>query len=433
MTESQPSRIAFLRERVEAAEASPARTTADVPFRQHQLSLVKIEVPIAFPLYNIKSGRTHRAQAEWIERNRKATDFFADPEDDEVQGVQHVLLLDMIKDRGLDEDLSRRQQRNPVVLTYDGYIVDGNRRVTSLRAQGDVENVIAVVLPSDATVPELFETELELQMARETRAEYNWIDQALHVRYGVRELKEKVSSVARRMNIQEKEVEDILSRLVLVDLYLAWAGTPDAYHRVPAASEQAFIELGDREGRQQFKNLSAPHRETMRLACFGVTSAGGGYQDIRNVADTIRTQLGEVVTRLLDRLPDDLVGRLDVPVTVATGPPGDDLLAQLAVAAEEDTVPPGTELLNVVRDPIAAPVSAPALIDVAKDLIEEGKESQAHLEPLRKIEKALQALRSVRIGHETRRLDAVAGRLAELMTEADRIAAEVGDHTSPDA
>ena len=433
MTESQPSRVAFLRERVEAAGASSGRTTADVPFRQHQVALVKVEVPIAFPLYNIKSGRTHRAQAEWIERHGKTADFFADPEDDEVQRVQHGLLLEMIQERGLAEDLSRRQQRNPIVITHDGYIVDGNRRVCSLRTQGDIENVIAVVLPPDATAPELFETELELQMARETRADYNWIDQALHVRYGVKDLHERVISVARRMNIQEREVNDILSRLVLVDLYLDWAGTPDAYHRVPAASEQAFIELSDREARPQFRNLSAPHRETMRLACFGVTSAGGGYQDIRNVADMIRAQLGEVVHRVRDRLPDDLAARLNDPVATPVSAPGDDLLAQLASAAEDEIIPPGTELLNIVRDPAAAPVSAPVIIEVAKDLIEEGRESQTHLEPLRKIERALQALRSVRITSETRRLDAVAERLAELMTEADRIATEVGDHTAPDA
>ena len=71
MTETQPSRIAFLRERVETADRAAGRTTADVPFRQRQVSLAKIEVPISFPLYNIKSGRTHRAQTEWIERNSK--------------------------------------------------------------------------------------------------------------------------------------------------------------------------------------------------------------------------------------------------------------------------------------------------------------------------------------------------------------------------
>ena len=152
-------------------------------------------------------------------------DFFADAEDDEVQAAQNSLLLEMIQDEGLASDLARRQQRNPIVLTYDGFIIDGNRRVAALRDAGDVENVTAVILPPDATLAEVFETELELQMARETRADYDWIDQGLHVRYGINELHEQVSSVAQRMNIQEREVNDILARMVLVDLYLAWAGS----------------------------------------------------------------------------------------------------------------------------------------------------------------------------------------------------------------
>lgn len=433
MTESQPSRIAFLQDRVGTADRAVGRTTFDVPFRQRHVSLVKVDVPIGFPLYNIQSGRTHRAQTEWIERNGRPADIFADPEDEDVQSVQHSLLLTMIQDRDLDADLARRQQRNPIVLTYDGFIIDGNRRVAALRAAGDVENVTAVVLPSDATLPEVFETELELQMARETRADYNWIDQAIHVRYGVAQLHEQVTSVAQRMNIQEREVNDILARLVLVDLYLAWAGTPDAYHRVPPDSEQSFIELSDRESRQQFRNLSALHRETIRLACFGVIqSAGGGYMDIRHVADTIRSQPATVATRLRDRLPDELARRLDDPVTSPAVVPDDDddLLSQLAAAAGDEAITPGTEVLNVVRDPGDAHISAPVLIDVANDLVEEGREIQSHLEPLRKLDRALQLLRSIRITPETRQRDTVAQRLDELMSEADRIAAEVGDQTS---
>jgi len=341
----------------------------------------------------------------------------------------------MIHDRELDVDLARRQQRDPIVLTYDGFIIDGNRRVTALRAAGDTENVIAVVLPPDATVSEVFETELELQMARETRADYNWIDQGLHVRYGVRQLHEQVSSVAQRMNIQEREVNDILARLVLVDLYLAWAGTPDGYHRVPADSEQSFIELRDRENRQQFRNLPARHSEAIRLACFGVIqSAVGGYMDIRNVADTIRNQPATVVTRLRERLPEELAVRLDMPIAAPTDEaPADDLLSLLADAVGDEVITPGAEVLNVVRDPAVANVSAPVLIEVAKDLVEEGRELQVHLEPLRKLDRALQLLRSIQITPETRQRGTVAQRLADLITETDRIAAEIGDHMLPDA
>lgn len=431
MTEPAQSRIAFLRERVDIAERSANRTTFDVPFRQRTISLVKIDVPIGFPLYNIQSGRTHRSQTEWIEQNNRAKDFFADPEDDEVQRVQNELLLTMIRDRGLAEDLERRDQRNPVVLTYDGFIVDGNRRVAALREQGGVENVVAVVLPPDATRTEVFETELELQMARETRAEYNWIDQALHIRYGVRQLEEPVASVAQRMNVPEREVNEMMLRLSLVDQYLGWLGTPDAYHRVPSDSEQSFVELADRESRQQFRNLPELQRRAGKQACFGVIQVpGGGYMDVRRVADFIRSKPNDVVSRTRERLPAELARRLDEPVATQENAAGDDILAQLASAGGDEGVPAGAQLLNVVTDPADARASAPILIEVALELDQEQREAQTHLEPLRNVEKALRYLRAVRIGEETQRLDEIAARVADVIEVAEGLAAEINDHSA---
>ena len=86
-----------------------------------------------------------------------------------------------------------------------------------------------------------------------------------------------------------------------------------------------------------------------------------------------------------------------------------------------------------MRDPDDARQSAPVLIDVAKDLIEEGRELQNRLEPLRKLYRAVQLLRSIHITDDTRQLDGIAQRLMDLNAEADRIAAEVGDRRSPDA
>lgn len=432
MTTAQPSRIAFLRERVEAVEASRDRTTFDVPFRQRQISLAKIEVPLDFPLYNVLSGRTHRAQSEWIERHGRAGDFFADPEDPGVQRAQHEILQLVISEENLDEDLLRRQQRNPIVLTYDGFIVDGNRRVCALREQGDVENVVAVVLPRDTSTPEMYETELELQMARETRADYNWIDQALHVRYGVRDLGENQHSVAQRMNVDDREIEAIMRRLTLVDLYLDWLGMPGAYHRVPEEREQAFIELGDREARQQFRALPERRQRAARLSCFAVIQdENGGYMDVRHVADSIRNQPSELVTRVRERLPDDLQEKLDDPVDAEVVEPAqDDLLGELAASEDQATPTLGVELLNVVSTPDDARAVAPVLMDVAEELIDEQREAQGQLEPLRKIERALRTLRSVHISDETRSLDLVAERLAEVVAETDRLTGEVTSQAS---
>lgn len=431
MPESPPSRAAFLIERVQAADGAH-RPTFPVPFRQRQVDLVKIDVPIGFPLYNLRSGRTHRAQALFIERNDLPDDFFADPESSEAQAGQHEILLDLIDEADLAEDLVAKGQLNPVLLTYDGFVVDGNRRTAALRKEGQTENLTAVVLPRDALASEVYETELELQMARQTKAEYNWIDEALHIQWGVAELEEPIHAIAQRMNQKDKEIEQLLGRLALVDLYLDWLGAPGKYHRISAdrssTGEQAFIELHQRESRSQHRSLAELHRRVIRHSCFTVIDQGGGYMDIRHVADSLRTRPAEVVRRVKENLPTELAERLEAPyeseVPEDAGS-GTSVLDQLARAEGDESVPDGSELLNVVEQPADASVVAPVITQVAEELAQEGRERDQHLDALRKIERALRLINDVELDEQTQRLGDVARTLAELLTEAERLATQV--------
>jgi len=433
MPDSQPSRAAFLAERVEAA-ISAHRPTFPVPFRQRQQDLVKIDVPIEFPLYNLRSGRTHRAQAQYIESHGLEADFFADPESSDAQAAQHEILLELINEAYLAQDLDSKGQLNPVVLTYDGFIVDGNRRTAALRNEGETENLTAVVLPKDALASEAYETELELQMARQTKAEYNWIDEALHVDWGIRELGEQVHAIAQRMNRQDKEVEELLGRLALVDLYLEWLGAPGKYHRVSTdatgAGEQAFKELHQRETRAQHKNLPELQRRMIRHSCFTVIEEGGGYMDIRRIADSLRTRPAEVTRRVKQALPAELGDKLDepyVPEEPTSSGETNSLLSQLAIAdtGNGQQQPEGVELLNVVEEPAHAPTVAPVIRQVAEEIDEEGRERSQNLDALNKVERALRALTSVELTDETERLPEVARTLEQVIAQAEKLASEL--------
>lgn len=432
--EVKPSRIAFLKERVDAARETRDVATFAVPFRQTQSDLVKIEVPIDFPLYRLQSGRTHRAQADYIERHGLPANFFDDPESDEAQAAQHEILLQMIDEEGLAQDLVKGQ-KNPLVLTYDGFIVDGNRRTAALRDEGKVENPIAVVLPRDATASEIYETELELQMARQTKADYNWIDEALHVRYGIEQLydrrspDEAIHAIASRMNRPDAEVKEIIGRLNLVDLYLDWLGQPGKYHRIGAErqspAEQAFKELFIRESAQALKALPEQQRRAIRHACFTVIRQEGGYQDIRNVANALRTRPQDVVERVREELPVELKERLDEPPPEEVAPAEPRGLLDELAGAEETGAAPGAELLNVVDEPTHAAQVAPVIIEVAQDIAEEAKETRRHGEPAKKVERALKLLQDVSLVPETERLGDIARALHKISAEIDRLGTDV--------
>lgn len=434
MLEPKPSRIAFLRSRVDAAWATDRHETFPVPFRDHPRPLVKIEVPIEFPLYNIRSGRTHRAQSQYIAEQKLSDDFFADPEDPAVQKAQEQLLLQMVALKGLDKDLAEKKQKNPLVLTFDGFVLDGNRRLAALRRDGEAAYAAAVVLPDDATVTEIYETELELQMARETKAEYNWIDKALHVEYGLKQSmstkspQDAIRAVARHMNVDVGEIEGIVKRLSLVNLYLEWLGSPGKYHEIPEQAggtmEQAFREL---DTRLSAKPLPNDQRRAIQEACFAAMLSGGGYQDVRQVIAVMRSRPEALLAGLRDQLPADLVAQLATPAPAApvrqAASEAEDLLVQLA---ESDNVPdpgPGATVLNLLRDPARRKEVGGYIRAVAEEMEAERKE--ASKEALPRVNRALRHLRDVSIGAETKQLDIVAQSLAQVADQVQRLTGEV--------
>lgn len=433
MPQSAASRIAFLRKRVEAAKEESA-PTQQVPFRDDQIHLPRIKVPAEFPRYRLQSGRTHRKQAEHIENHDLPTDFFSDPESEEAQLAQHQILLGLIDEEGLRTDLDEREQLFPLVLTKDGYIVDGNRRTAALRDKGE-EQLDAVVLPDDAEASDLYETELELQMARETKADYSWIDEALHVRYGIEALDESIEKIAKRMRMSPDDVNELLGRLELVDLYLAWLGYPAGYHRVGSGQtldEQSFKEIYLRERRQRFQQLPTLHQRAVLEACFAVIRAGGGYKDIRGVADHSIQRLADVAVRVRDAddLPEDLRGRFEEPVA-APAPPAQDggdepnILDELADAGGAEIVPDGAEILNVVGDAENAAVVGPILSDVAEDLTDRESERDKRARPLKNLRRALKLMRDVTVDSGTAQRDEIARTLAELIEEVERLEKQV--------
>jgi hypothetical protein len=420
---TQPSsRIATLRERIEETERKRG-PSYDVPFRGKQIPLRKIQIDTDFPLYRIQSGRTHRAQCAYIEEHRLQSDFFDDPEDPKVQAAQHAILLRMIAEEGLDEDLKHRGQRAPLVLTTDGYVVDGNRRLAALREQKE-QYVDAVVLPQDAQSRDIYETEIELQMQRETKAEYNWIDQALHIEYGIRELEESIDTVAKRMRMTRGDVSRELQKLTLVRQYLTWLGEENQYHRVPNPSaggsmEQAFNDMARSFATPPFLRTSAPQKRVVHEACFDAIKNEAGYTDIR----TIIKHLTQNPTRIAQRLREQGITR--TPSRRASRPEhkpqrdskggSDDPLKALAGGDEL----PGdmSELLDIIGDKDAAP----KVREVIEQIVAEERESKRQQQPLQRMQHALNDLRQVELSKDTDGFTQVAKTLEFLQKEIDRL------------
>ena len=114
------------------------KETYRVPFQGRQQPLPIRLVPIGFPKYRLDNGRTQAAQAEYLAKHpERPADFFRrDLESEEAHRAQHEILKEMITGGG-EKDLLRyfkgREQTQPFILTDDGFVVNGNRRLTAFR------------------------------------------------------------------------------------------------------------------------------------------------------------------------------------------------------------------------------------------------------------------------------------------------------------
>jgi hypothetical protein len=149
---------------------------------------------------------------------------------------------------------------------------------------------------------------------------------------------------------------------------------------------------------------------------------------VRQVADSMITQLAEVARRVREEdLPSALLEQLDRPRDAERETPAaDDLLGELA-AADEPAPPAGVELLNILESGPETDDFGRALIQVGEDLAELEREQRDQAQPLRKLERALRALREVNLSAETPRREEIATTLGELIERAEELSQRVDE------
>lgn len=171
-------------------------------------------------------------------------------ETQQVQSMLHKLLIAKAKDPAgpIFEEFERHaQQTAPLLIRYDGVVVNGNRRLAAMRElkatdpsrYAAFDRVSAAVLPEETSLEEQEYIEAALQMAPELKLEYGWINRRLKIRQHVQDLGiERILSAYRFKNREEAETE--LRELELAEAFLDWCGTPRAFEGL-SDDEEFFV------------------------------------------------------------------------------------------------------------------------------------------------------------------------------------------------
>lgn len=194
-----------------------------LPFHRFRTKLLR---------YNPQNGRLAMEVREWEAKNHPL-----DASDSKDAAVIRDLLLGLEENETerLQKDLEKKGQMEPGVITWDGVVINGNRRMAVLETlyreqhTSKWEYLEAVRLPRNISQPDLWRIEAGLQLSKDKVAEYHPVNELLKIKQGIDEGLPPEDVAAAMYGRTPEEVKDALKRLDLIDSFLQFLGQPKNY------------------------------------------------------------------------------------------------------------------------------------------------------------------------------------------------------------
>jgi len=195
---------AIVADRVAAAHADiGVKETLQIEWRGSPKSLPVVTIPLSHLSYN---PDTHRIRAQRDFDAARDQVITSSPWSDEAQQYLDYLLSALPNDPSkvdpafekLRDDLETYGQKEPGIITPSGILINGNSRCAALRRGKGVQMRVAV-LPGDWSWPDISAVELELQMRKDYRRDYSFVNTLLALDEAISDLGAETAMKAFRM------------------------------------------------------------------------------------------------------------------------------------------------------------------------------------------------------------------------------------------
>ncbi|MEV7718837.1 ParB/RepB/Spo0J family partition protein [Streptomyces sp. NPDC088184] len=176
-----------------------------VEWRGEQKHLSVISMPVDLLYFN---PDTHRIRAQLTLDPQKSLVLEEQPWSEPAQEyLAHLLSRNPSNPTQVDPDFTALQdelddfgQKEPGIISPDGILVDGNTRCAALRKLG-IKNIRVGVLPTDTSRRDINSVELALQLRRDKRREYSYINRLIAIEEELANGR-RAEDVARDFNIK---------------------------------------------------------------------------------------------------------------------------------------------------------------------------------------------------------------------------------------
>lgn len=376
-----------------------------------------VQIDSEYLMFRIENSRTEIQQLAHIRKNCLPKDFFNDPESPVVQQAQEDILTDMVRGKGKDllEDLKIRKQEDACIITYDGYIVNGNRRTAGLKYLGD-RYIDCVVLPEDANHKDIYMLEQKLQIAQDFREEYHWINELRNIRKGKEDTRLELSEkeLAANLRLELKDIKTLLSTLDLIDAFLIWKNIPGEYDYLKLDdAEEIFRQL--EKAKKKYAKEPAK-REALQNAIFNLIEHRPTKGRLYNyVMDLIRN-FNQVYTKMQNTATESAE-----PEQIESKEPEAEETGLLDELIEGDS----GIATSMFDDPEKASVISESLIDAIADVKAENKEKKDAEAVYESVSMALRELQGLIIDNDTTKLGSIRKKLEQIISSSNRLLKEL--------
>jgi hypothetical protein len=410
--------------KIRAAVAASSESEDFWDFRGQKTRLKVIRVEAALPIYRMENYRAYTEQKEYIVREKKPAGYFQTGQENEsVQQLQHEILAKLAR-TGRDgsiapviEVLKKEKQREPLLMTHSGVMVNGNRRLAAIRELAletrmpAFDYVSCMVLPEDALPEDIIDIEAALQAKPETRLDYDWVGDCQLIKK-LQSMGRSIPQIADRLNRKEKEIRNSLQAMAEAEMYLKeWKGSEGEYSRVRDA-EQFFNDLPD-----LLQGKTTQLEEGSRVIAWTLFD---NRADLGDRLYAFNTTFGKKAADVLDRVAGDL----GLPLEKVSKPTPE---GEFAIDIDEDgTMISYEPVINALRDPKKREQAVEALIEACRGVVESEKSKKTGSAALKAVTTAHSKLLEVDLSKaDPDTFDAIEKQLDSVLKKAAEIKSKV--------
>lgn len=293
--------------------------TLRIEWRGQPLQIEVIDMPVDSLYYN---PGTHRVRAQRSHDPLRDRALDEDAWSDESQEYLHHLLQALPSDPSkrdpdfdaLLESLRDFKQNDPGLITHDGILVNGNTRRAALKEIGNA-SIRVGVLPPSCTWADINAVELSLQLRRDHRRDYSYINRLLAIDEQM-SLGRSVADIAREFRTTSPRCEQDMWVLATLNDLVDRSREGDTQLRLLDFEDhqEKLKELHRRYVKDSA--VSKERADVMKESRLAAIVLGFSKTDVRLIEP-------EFKARYLDqRLPEDLKGQAAANVPAPVSIPG---------------------------------------------------------------------------------------------------------------